>query len=289
MPTMKPVLKTVEQYMDDYVPVYRPVWPQLLAQGQARSYPEVVGQHEFRRVEAVSDLRSKRITPKDTEMQQIAVNEAKKPYKKYFFANQYIVSQLQDQEGTESVIRQVLDEHNKQMDELLLFGEGTSNSTMINNGIFWSNDANFTEESSATIAAEPNRLSDFHNKVITNATKADRLAGRKLVMFYGTSVLPLYDSLYAASQKAWKVALQEVLGGDYELMKMPAEITPSGANGWLILNLDQTVMHYCKPPMLDDRGSNDEKKYNWFNFLMGSTMVEVIAKDGIIKQPATLA
>lgn len=286
--TNKVVLKTVEQYMDDYVPVYQPLYPQLLSAGTARLHPEVVGQHEFRRVEAVSDLRGKRYTPKDTVMQQIAVNETKKPYKKYFLANQFIISQLQDQEGTESVIRQVLDEQNKQMDELVLYGEGTSNSTMLNNGLYWSNDPYFLEESSTAIASSE-RLSDFHNKVITTANKADVVAGRKLILFYGASILPLYDSLYSSTQIAWKQALQDVLGENFSLMKMPTDITLNGAGGWIVVNLDQVVMHYCKPPMLDARGSNDEMKYNWFNFLMGSTMVECIAKNAIIKQPATLA
>jgi hypothetical protein len=285
--TNKVVLREIEEFMSDYVPVYAPVYGMLL--GNSQAYPDVVGTHQFRRVQTVGDIRAHRVTPKDTEIRQVAVNEFKKPYKKYFLANQFTVSTMQDQQGTEEIVARVLDEHQKQMDELVFFGEGTSNSTMLNNGLYWSNDPNFTEESSTAIASGATRLQDFHNKVILNVTKANRIAGRKMIMFFGTDILPLYNSLYVNTDRAWKSALQEVVGAQYTLAEMPAEITPSGQSGWIIINMDQVKLHYCAVPQLKAQGTNAEKMYNWFNFVMGSTMVECLAKDAIIKQPATLA
>lgn len=286
MPTQKPVLRSIEEFMSDYTPVYRPIYPLFL--GKSQQYVEEVGKLDFRRVQTVGDIRGKHITPKDTEIRQIAVSEAKKTFKKYFLANQFTVSHMQDQQGTEEIISQVLDEHQVQMDELFLLGEGSSNSTMINNGLFWSNDPNYVLESSAEVQMESVGLSDLHTKVLVSASKANQIAGRKIVMFYGTEILPLFNSLYDQAVVPFKRTLQEVLGPDYSLAEMPAAATPSGANGWLIANLDQTKLHYTALPSLKDQGSNDEKMYNWFNFLMGSCMLEVLASGGVIRQPATI-
>lgn len=285
MNTSNVALRTVEQFMADYTPIYQPVYPLLM--GKSQSYSEQVGQLDFRRVQTVGDIRAKHVTPKDTTIRKIAVSESKKSFYKYFLANQYTISTLQDQQGTEEVVSMVLDEHQKQMDELVLFGEGTANNNVVNNGLFYSADPNFTEESSVSVAST-DRLYDLHNKVVANANKAEQLSGRKVIIFYGTNILPLYDSLYPEAVVAFKKALLDVLGADYSTFRMPPEITPS-AHGWMIVNLDQVKTHYTAVPSLKEQGTNSEMGYNWFNFLMGSTMVEVLAKNAIIKQPATLA
>lgn len=282
MSTNKIALRTVEEFMADYVPVYSPIYPLFL--GKSQAYSEQVGKLDFKRVEAVGDIRAKHITPKDTEMQQIGMREASKTFKKYFLANQFRISSLQDQQGVEDVVGQVLDEHQKQMDELFLLGEGTSASTMINNGLYWSNDANYVLNSSVVTGT----AAALHTAVMTTVAQADLVAGRKVIMFYGTSILPLYDSLHTSSPVPFKSALQEVLGGGYSLAKLPAPITPASANGWIIANLDQCKLNYTALPKLEDQGVNAESKYAWFNFLMGSCMLEVLASGGVVRQPATL-
>ena len=68
---------------------------------------------------------------------------------------------------------------------------------------------------------------------------------------------------------------------------MPTAVTPAGVQGWIVVNLDQIKFHYTVLPNLKAQGVNDEKMYTWHNFLMGSCMVEVLAENGIIHQPAT--
>jgi hypothetical protein len=285
MPTNKPVLKTVEQFMADYKPTYQPLYP--LFMGKSQQYVDDVGKINFKRAETVGDIRAKHYTPKDTEMRQIAVGEATKTFKKYYLANQFVLSHMQSAEGTDQVVAQVLDEHQKQFDEMFLTGEGSSDGSVTNNGLFWSGDDNHVTNSSVEIDST-DRLVDFHNDVITTCTQADLLSGQKLIIFYGSNIVPLFDSIYSTAAKPWKSVLQEVLGSNYSLAKMPASITPSGAHGWLIANLDQVKLHYTRLPSLEAQGSNEEKKYNWFNFLMGSSMLECLASGAVIKQPATL-
>jgi hypothetical protein len=288
MPTNKPVLRSVTEFMNDYSPVYAPLYPLFL--GRAQKYDNNVEQRTFKRLEALGDLRAKHITPKDTELHQVAAGETSKVYKKYHLATQYVLSHHQTQDP-ESVVAQVLDEHQRHMDDLFLLGEGTSASNMVNNGLFWSNDSNYLLESSVDVEedANDNYLAGLHTRCMETVAKADLTAGRKVMIFYGTSIIPLFDALYPASQKPFKGALQEVLGGAYSLTKMPADCTPSNTNGIVIANLDQVRLHYASLPGLNDQGSNDEKMYNWFNFMMSSMMLEVTGKNGVVRQPLALS
>lgn len=286
MATNKIALKTVEQVQQDYQPIYRPIFGLFL--GKSQQYDEKVGKQDFRRIEAVGDIRGKRYTPKDTHLHQIAVGETVKSFKKYFDPSQFILSQFQDEQGVDEVVTQVLDEHNAQFDERLLMGEGTTPGTQLNNGLYLSSDPNYLLESSAEIAAGSDaHLSDMHTKVVATAHKADQVAGRKLIMFYG-NVVPKFNSLYAGSQRAFKEALAAVLGPEYTFATMPDEITPSGANGWIVANLDQCKLHYMTLPKLLASGHDEKAMELWFNFLQGSCMLEILIKNACIRQPTTL-
>jgi len=291
MPTNKVQLRTVEEFMSDFQPVYKPLFPLFLDKSQAHTAE--VGEAKFKRAEAVGDIRAHRITPKDTAIKQIAVGEGSKTFKKYFLANQFILSQLKSREGAEDVIAQVLDEHNKQADDLLLLGEGTSAGTVQNNGLYWSADPNYRLESSAAVAAgtASDHLKDMHSKLMATVALGDHLSGRKALIIYGSTAGTKLDSLYANTDRPFKGVLSEVLGSEISVVKLPSAVTPSSANGWILVNLDQVKLHYIASglPKLADQGVNDEKLYAWFNFLLGSMMLEVLADDAIVRQPVTFA
>lgn len=285
--TNKLVLRSADQLMADFVPVYNPIIGLFL--GKSVSYAEEVGKITFKRLEVMGDVRLKDITPKDSEMRQIAVAEKSKVFKKYFKAIQYVQSELQDRGQNEDIVRQVLDENNKYMDDLLMLGEGTSAGTVVNNGLFWSGDANYVLESSIEVekASDGTHIVDLHAEVVTAFLDADTVAGRKTVYFYGSTMLPKVNSLYASSGKSFKSALAETLG--VSVVSIPSDITPSGTNGFMIVNHDQIKLHYTSVPVLKAQGINEEKMYSWHNFLMGSCMLEVLAYKGIKRQPTTFA
>ncbi len=284
MSTNKIALRSVEEFMSDYVPVYQPIYPLFL--GKSQQYAAEAGKMDFRRVNAVGDIRAKHITPKDTEMRQIAVMEGKKTFKKYFLANQFTLSEFQDRQGVEEVVAQVLDEHQIQADEMFLLGEGTSGSDVINNGLFFSSDANYTLEGSSEIPTSE-RLAALHAAMTSTAEDANQVAGRKALIVYGDGLMPYFNSVYASSSRAFRAVLAEVLGANYSIVTLPRAATPSSVNGWMVANLDQTKMHYTSLPQLLAQGNNEEKMYLWFNFMMGSMMLEVLAKDAVIRQPIT--
>lgn len=286
MTTNKVMLKTKEEFLADYKPVYQPIYPLML--NSAVFHPQEVGKANFTRLNAVGDIRQKHITPKDTELRQIAVNAGSKTFKSYFFANQFQVSTFQDNEGTQDVINQVLDEHQKQMDEIILLGDGgTSAGTVVNNGLYWSGDANYTLESSVEVAST-SRLYDLHSKMMTTAMKANTISGQKLLIAYGATLLPYVNSIFDTAAKSFRQVLQETMPG-YAFADLPSSITPNSANGWIIVNLDQIKLHLTSLPVLYDQGTNNEKFYNWFNFVMSSAMIDVVAENGIVRQPCTFA
>ena len=274
-------VRTAEQFMADYVPTYQPLYP--LFMDRAQSYPQIVGQLDFRRADTVGDIRLKRILPKDSHIHSISVADGKKSFKKYFNAAQFVNSNFQDQQGLEDIIKQVLDENHKLQDELFLLGEGTSASTMLNNGLFWSADPNYNLQASIQIAAASSgyHLPDFHTQIMAAAAVSDQVAGRKALIVYGTTACAKFDGLYANTDRPFKSVLAEVLGSNYTLVKMPADVTPTSANGWLIANMDQVKTHYTVLPELKSQGVNEEKMYSWHNFVSGSMMLEVLVANAI--------
>lgn len=286
MSTQKIVLKSTEELNLGYTPTYQPLWPLVMAGAQTNQYAPQVGQVTYKKLEAVGDIRAKHITPKDTEMALIAAGESSKAFKKYFLGNRFVTSNFQDQQGVEDVIGEVLDEQNKQLDDLLLLGEGSAANNVVNNGLYWSGDPNYTLESSAAISAT-DRLYDLHSKVMVTAAKADQIAGQKMLIMYG-NVKPLLNSLFPSVAASFRQKLVESLPG-YDIVEMPDAVTPSSSNGWIIVNKGQIKVNYTAVPQLSGRGFNEEEQYYWFNFLMGSLMVDVKVANGIIRQPTTLA
>ena len=102
-------------------------------------------------------------------------------------------------------------------------------------------------------------------------------------------MLTKLSSLYADTSVPFRKALQDALGANYSITELPSEVTPANANGFMILTLPQILLHYTTPPKLDDQGVDARNKEVWHNFLMGSTMVEVLAYKAIIRQPHTFA
>lgn len=288
MNTNKIVLQSVDQFMSGYTPVYKPLYPLFMRKSQA--FSEQAGDINFKRVHTVGDIRGAHVSPKSTHIQQIAVNEAKKTFSKYFLANQFIQSNLQSSDGNPDVIAQVLDEHQKQADDLFLQGGGSSNATVINNGLFWSKDPNHTVESSVEIAVggDSDHLKPMHQAIMTTVTQADDVSGDKALILYGTTAISKFNSLYANTDAPFRRVLADVLGQGWTIAKMPSAVTPSG-NGWITANLDQVKLNYTTLPTLKDQGVNAEKMYTWHNFLMGSMMLDVLAKDGVLRQPVTFA
>lgn len=278
------ISKSSEEFLAGYTPVYNPIYPLLTSQN-AQQYAMEVAERTFRRAAALGDIRNKRITPKDTELKRLAIGEASKSFKAYMYAQQFVRSTLQSDEGVEDGFAQALEEHQKMQDEILLFGDGTADNNVINNGLYWSGDANRVLESSEAIAD----LLDFHATVVS-AVNSRSVGGERTLFFYGDTVLSKLDSIHASGAGTVLGFLEEVLGG-VNFVRLPSTdkggVIPSGANGILILNHAQVKTHYVTEPIILARGVNEQAMEAWANFIQGSMMVEVVAYGGLTKVPFT--
>lgn len=281
-------LRSVEEFMNDFTPTYPPIIGMFL-DGLTQVHSAYAGNVDFKRLEAVGDLRAKFYGPKDTEMHQIAARRTKKSFLKYFFGAKFIHSNLQDSEGVETVNAQVLDEHNKQYDELFLLGEGTSNETVLNSGLYWSADANYTLEASTSLVSTGGHLPALYTAVANAVQKADDASeGQKVVLFYGSVMSGKVNALFSETNTPFMEVLGKGLPG-VNFAKIPTSIIPSGANGFIVVNMNKVKTHYIKVPGIAGQGINNEEMYAWTNFLISSIMLEVLAKDGVIRQPVTFA
>lgn len=285
--TNKIVLRSVEEFMSGYKPAYRSIMPLFL--GSAQQYSVEAGKIDFKRADTVGDLDAKMLGPKDTEMHQVHSKEGTKTFKKYFLGAQYIQSSLQDTKGYEDVVAQVLDHHNKQSDSMFLTGGGTSVGTQLNNGLFYSEDSNYTLNSSVEIAKDANgeHLAALYAKVMSLMVDADAIDGRKLVMYYGANVVGKVTGLFSQTNVAFQKVIADAMPAGYAQAIMPAAITPASSHGLIIVNLDQVKLHYTLLPAIKGQGVNEEKMYAWTNFLMGSSMLEVLAAGAVVRQPLT--
>lgn len=285
--TNKVVLRTVDEFLMDFKPTYVPIMP--LFMGKSTAYSVEEGKINFNRLEAVGDLRSKLHGAKDTTLHVISAREGKKTFAKYFLGSKYQQSQLQDSKGYETVVAQVLDEHNKQSDALLTDGGGTQPSDVVNNGLMYSQDANYVLKTSYEVQkdAADDHLADFYQKIVSTVQEADDVDGRKVVFIYGDTAIAKYNSLFVENKASFAKALADALP-QVTFIKLPKAVTPAG-NGFIVVNMDQIHLHYTLLPTVKGQGVNEEMMYAWTNFLMGSCMLEVLAYSGIIRQPVTFA
>lgn len=290
MGTQNIQLKSIDEFLAGYNPIYSPILPGFLTGGKSTIMPAEAGITNFKRIEASGDLRGNRISPKDTSIKRAAAILASKTFKQYFYANQFVNSTLQRADQVDDAMAQILDAHFKHADEIMVTGDGTTDSDVLNNGLLFSLDSNYTKNVSSEVPTSE-RLAAFHALVMSVALDANKVSGAKSIMYYGSNILPLYTGIHSGSGRAVNAALQEALDalGDFSQMVLPSEITPSGQNGFLIVNRDQIHTHTVPLPQILSRGVDERSMEVWGNFLTGSNMIEVLAKGGIIRQPLTLA
>lgn len=278
--TNKIVFRSVEEFMAGFTPRYTPLMGLFL--DGARQHETAVGEAKYSKIEAMGDIRSRVVTPKDTELHQIGAGSSSKAYKKYFLGSQYIQSNLQDRQGYEDVVSEALDEHNKHNDEIFLSGDGQ------NNGLLVSSDPNFTLR---TAPGNITTLDALYNEVVAEALVANEIEGRKVLLYFGDTMSTRFNALFADTNRAFSAVLGEAEAlSEYDFIKVPTSVLPASlTNGFAIVNMGKIQVHYMLLPEVNNQGTNEEKNYAWTNFLQGSSMVDVKVKDGIIVQPLTFA
>jgi hypothetical protein len=282
MSTGYPNVKSTTEFLKDYVPTYKPIFPLFLTKG--KKHAEEIGQAISKRYEAVGDYRMAQITPKDTLLRTIGCGERSKTFKKLFLMNQFELSGLQSQDAQSEIVKQVLDEGSKQFDEGLWLGGGTSDATVVNDGIFWTLDANRQTLVTADHSALSTTLmSALLGTILSSWDTANQIAGEKILIPYGDVKSKMFEILSGST-----TLMKACEENGVKLAMVPDALIPASNHGILIINLDQVVVHYTAIPKLDDTGFERKSKVFWTNFLQGNTMVDILVYGGIMKQSIVL-
>ncbi len=274
------ISQTSQEFLAGYTPVYSPIYPLFTNGGQ--KYAMQAAERTLRRAVALGDIRTKRFSPKDTEVKHFNAGPQDKTFKAYMNVVRFTHSIFQDSQGVPDILAQALEEHQKAQDELLYFGDGATDGTQINNGLYFSNDPNYIKQSSSSLAVS-NQLLLFHQAVVSEC-HAQSVGGQRSVIFYGDDCLAALDSLHADGGGSVLSQLQSVLT-DFSMIRSPVGLTPNGENGILVVNHAQVKTHYVTPPVILDQDTDRKNMEAWANFVQGSMMVDVMAYGGIRKKP----
>lgn len=279
------ISQTSLEFLSGYTPVYSPIYPLFTSGGptQSQQYALEACERTIRRAVALGDIRTKRYSPKDTEVKHFNAGSADKVFKAYMNVVRFTHSVFQDATGVPDILSQALEEHQKAQDELLFFGDGATDGTQINNGLYFSSDVNYVKESSSSLAASGQLLA-FHQTVVSEA-RAVNVGGKRSILFYGDSCLAALDSIHDFGGGAVVATLEDVLGNEFDFIRSPKGLTPSGDNGILIINHAQVKTNYVTEPVIMDQDTDRKEMQAWANFVQGSMMVDVTAPGGIRKLP----
>lgn len=277
--TNKPILRTAQEFAEGYSPVYPAIYPVFLSGSHSKLYERVEGQQTVKGVEAIGDMVAKKFSSKDTLIHQLHGKEKSFSFDKNFYLAEYKTGINQSTEGDATLVQEFIDNQNVALDNLLLFGDEN------NQGLHTNNSSNFVTESPIS-SIDPDDPNAFFQAIMATAEEADKLAGSKILMLYGTTTRKLWRAgLFSTGQASIQENLLRSLGSEYTPMLMPSQVTPN-QEGWLIINLNKIMVHNHGAPWME-MGEDLPRRLRFKHFLTGSVGVELKQYGAIIKQVVT--
>jgi hypothetical protein len=277
--TNKPILRTAEEFASDYSPVYPAIYPAFLSGAQAKAYERVEGTQKVKGVEAIGDMIAKKFSSKDTLIHQLHGKENEFNFDKNFYLAEYKTGINQSAEGDPALVAEFIDNQNVKLDQLLLFGDEG------NQGLYTNNSAKYITETpiSSIDASDKNA---FYEAIMGTAEEADKMAGSKVIMFYGEVTRRLWRAgLFSTGQASVQSNLMSALGSEYTPLLMPSQIAPN-AEGWMVINMNKIKVHHHGAPWMEP-GEDLPRRLRYVHFLIGSVGVELMQSGAILKQAVT--
>ena len=280
----------------NYTPMYNPFYL-LLKEGKV--YNEKPGKVVFKDRGLQGDKKAAEVLAQDTEIKSLSVGEkAPKEYLKFPKGAEYAVSDLQDNSDAQSVDNEVLDEFQKQLDGEIFTGEGTSNTTVKNNGIFFSKDPNFVEKA---VVSFPTSFSERKAFIKSLAKESANGAGGglKRIALLGSKLPAIFGDVIGAGNDTFaELLLRARLAGEppLEIMVVPNEINlklkelSSGTevDGIIVMDYENVLLNHGLLPQVFDKGYEKRGKLTWTQYFYNSAMVDIIKKAALIKQLVTV-
>lgn len=277
--TNKPILRTAEEFAGEYSPVYPAIYPAFLSGAQAKAYERVEGTQKVKGVEAIGDMIAKKFSSKDTLIHQLHGKGTEFTFDKNFYLAEYKTGINQSSEGDAQLVAEFIDNQNVKLDQLLLFGDEG------NQGLYTNNSAKYVSEG-AIGSIDASDKNAFYEAIMATAEEADKMAGSKVIMFYGEVTRRLWRAgLFSTGQASVQSNLMSALGSEYTPLLMPSQVAPN-AEGWMVVNMNKIKVHHHGAPWMEP-GEDSPRRLRYVHFLIGSIGVELLQTGAIIKQPVT--
>lgn len=290
MPTdLRTDILTKEEYLEGATLTYAPV---ILALAKKQSHDVKLDKVTFKSVDVEQDsIVAFPLTKEATEVRHIKAGDSAKTFNIYVKGAKYIQSLRHGVSALPKLHNRVLREYSKLYDVDAMSGDGN------NNGLLVSADSNYTTNGNVEIPAVGAGENQFPKVLalvdLVNSLKAQidasHMSQNITIFYYGDDVVKLMGTITQENETPVSKLLEAAWEGA-RWIKIPTAVLPEGAGqGLLVVADDLVTLHYCQEPTIENDGTNAEDNYYYANYVMGSTMVDVEEKDGIIKQPITFA
>ncbi len=283
-------LLTKEEYLQGADLTYNPV---ILALTKKQAHDVKLDKVTFKSIDVEQDsIVAFPLTKEATEVRHIKAGDSSKTFNIYVKGAKYIQSLRHGVSALPKLHNRVLREYSKLFDADAMSGDDGKN-----NGLIVSNDENYTTNDNIEIPAVAEGENQFP-KVLALVGVINKLSAQVddshmsqniTIFYYGEDVVKLMGTITQENETPVSKLLEGAWAGA-RWIKIPSAVLPEGAGQGLIVVADDLVtLHYCQEPTIENDGTNEEDKYYYANYVLGSTMVDVEEKDGIIKQPLTFA
>ena len=187
---------------------------------------------------------------------------------------------------------QILRQLSIQFDKSAFGGEGG------NNGLIVSSDTNVHTPASVAIPAiSGNGFNQIQaikevatnlNLLVNTYTASDNLT----VFFYGSALLAFLGKITEGQENDVSFHVRQAFKNktvnfvELSSLSLPSTIT---TNGIIVASNDLVELEHCGLPIIENDGTNDEKKYYYANYRLGSVQVRPEVLGAVIKQAITFA
>lgn len=278
-------LKTTEEYLRAVQLSYSPISLAIARQVKHDMTNDV--KVIFKRLDVERDnIVAQNLTMGQTEVSAIKANETQKVFNKYVKGAKITQSVYNfNFNRIPELVSKIIRGYSMIFDTITLYGDG------LNNGILTTDDVNNVVNDSVELDATADIMA-LANQVV------DVISGLKqqvreytastnvLVYVYGGQLVRLLDKITYNG-----ATIREIIEKEWPeatFVVIPEIVLTGNSMGFKVFSQDLVTLNYTRLPIMSENGYNQEDKYFWGNFELGSTMVDIEEKGAGIEQPITI-
>lgn len=284
---------------NNYKPQYLPIFAYFTKREQHNLEKGIDSQVEVKLVlDDNNMITPKSISPHQTDNKAIYTNTTKKSFNKNFYSLTHKISNYQNKSHLNSITQQILDKMTLFLDILFFNGEYDSNQSLLNNGLWNSNDNDdFITETSTSLSSSFT-INDIKTKLDALVFKSESILGNGRKTIYLVGDLASYMGKFIGNDKSTTFiqAITEAYRADGRFINLEvvnynisSKLANNNNSGVLIVSNDNITTHYCIEPELYKIYENYDTDDVSYKFRCSSMSPFCDIKGAIIKQIITVS